>query len=298
MPATASPMPSSRPITLALTVRINVFGRPVFNRSGIACLYSSQSRNEAASCDNVDFGCAADESEGSPWWLGRDRGEVRQLRHRRRLGSRLPAGRQLTRHPIGVQPRPGAVGDDRVQPGIQRVDQRLVLLGDRVRHEIVQAEGVFDDLGRIAGLHGALRLLRRRHPRIDLLGLQAGVDGVVVGELDRVQLERVDKIGLLHGALYDADALARGELVESGDRRTRRHDEREVAEVVAVGESDGASARIGGGDRRGADVEATRCHLCEQAGEFRADEIDSQTELFGYRAQQLVVESGEVALPS
>ena len=64
MPATASAMPSSKPITLALIVRINVFGRPVLNRSGIACLYSSQSRNESASCDSVDFGCGADESEG------------------------------------------------------------------------------------------------------------------------------------------------------------------------------------------------------------------------------------------
>jgi len=76
MPATASAMPSSRAITLALTVRINVFGRPVFSRSGIACLYRSQSRNESAKapsllgdCESVDFGCAAEESEGSDWWL-------------------------------------------------------------------------------------------------------------------------------------------------------------------------------------------------------------------------------------
>jgi len=35
MPATASAMPSTRPITEALTVSINVFGSPVLNRSGI-----------------------------------------------------------------------------------------------------------------------------------------------------------------------------------------------------------------------------------------------------------------------
>ncbi len=59
MPATASAIPSTRPMTLALTVRINVFGSPVLNRSGTACLYRSQSRNESASCDSVDFGAAA-----------------------------------------------------------------------------------------------------------------------------------------------------------------------------------------------------------------------------------------------
>ncbi len=38
MPATASAMPRTRPMTEALTVRINVFGRPVLKRSGMACL--------------------------------------------------------------------------------------------------------------------------------------------------------------------------------------------------------------------------------------------------------------------
>jgi hypothetical protein len=38
MPATASSMPSTTPMMLALNVSINVFGRPVLNRSGIACL--------------------------------------------------------------------------------------------------------------------------------------------------------------------------------------------------------------------------------------------------------------------
>ena len=62
-------MPSTSAITLAQTVRINVFGRPVLSSSGMDCLYRSQSRNESASCDSVDFGCAADEAAGSPWWL-------------------------------------------------------------------------------------------------------------------------------------------------------------------------------------------------------------------------------------
>ncbi len=38
MPATASAMPRTSPITAALTVRISVFGRPVLSRSGIGLL--------------------------------------------------------------------------------------------------------------------------------------------------------------------------------------------------------------------------------------------------------------------
>ena len=53
-------------MTLALMVRINVLGRPVLNSTGIACLYRSQSRNESASCDSVDFGCAAT-NRGPAW---------------------------------------------------------------------------------------------------------------------------------------------------------------------------------------------------------------------------------------
>ena len=272
-----------------------MFGRPVLSRTGNGLLVQVPVQERVGQLRQRRLRLRRRRSRGLTLMTGGDRREVRQLRRRRRLGPRLPAGRQFARHPVGVQPRPGAVGDDRVQSGVQRVDQRLVLLGHRVGHEIVQAEGVFDDLSRIAWLHGALRLLRRRHPGVDLAGLQAGVDGVVVGKLDRIQMQRVDDVGLLDGALHDADALAGGELVEPGDRRPRRHDQREVAEVVAVGEADGAPTGIGGGDRRRADVEASRCHLGEQAGELGADEIDSQTELFGDRAQQLVVEPGELA---
>ena len=56
MPATARPMPSTSPMTLAHTVRIRVLGRPVVNRSGIAFRYSSQSRKESFSCRRTDFG--------------------------------------------------------------------------------------------------------------------------------------------------------------------------------------------------------------------------------------------------
>src|SRR5690349_21122436 len=67
MPATASAMPSTKPITAAQTVRIKVFGSPVLNKSGIACLYSSQLRNESFSCDMVDFG-AAPPAAGFCWF--------------------------------------------------------------------------------------------------------------------------------------------------------------------------------------------------------------------------------------
>jgi hypothetical protein len=38
MPATAKTRPSASPMTLALMVRMRVFGRPVFSRSGTAFL--------------------------------------------------------------------------------------------------------------------------------------------------------------------------------------------------------------------------------------------------------------------
>ncbi len=205
-----------------------------------------------------------------------------------------PGGSSRGTH-VGVEARPGAVGDDRVQPGVQRIDQRLVVRRDRPRDEIIQTEGVFDDLGRIACLHGALRLLRRRHPGIELPGLQTGVDGVVVGELHRLQFQGVDDIGLLHRALHNTDPLAGSQLVEPRDRGASRDDEREVSEVVSVREADGAAPGVGRGDRRRAHVEATRCHLGQQPGELGAHEVDLQTELVGDGAQQLVVEPGELA---
>ena len=98
-------------------------------------------------------------------------------------------------------------------------------------------------------------------------------------ELDGIEAERVDHVSLLDGALHDTDPLAGRELVEAGDGRSGRHHEREVAEVIAVGESDGAAARLGGGDRRRPDVEAPRRHLRQQTGELGADEIDLEAQL-------------------
>src|SRR6185295_14283638 len=67
MPATARPMPRTSPMMLALTVRIRVFGSPVLNRSGMACLYKFQSRKASLSWDSVDFGALPVASDGA--WL-------------------------------------------------------------------------------------------------------------------------------------------------------------------------------------------------------------------------------------
>ena len=149
--------------------------------------------------------------------------------------------------------------------------------------------------GGIAGLHhGAACLLRRRHPRVDLAGLQAGVHGVVVGELHRIAgagcRRRRPPATVPCTTPMRCPAAS---LSKPCDRRAGRHDQREVAEVVAVGEPDGAPAGVGGGDRRRADVEAPRRHLGEQPGEVGADEVDLQAQLVGDRPQQFVVEAGE-----
>ncbi|MDL1878844.1 hypothetical protein FBQ85_27325, partial [Cytophagia bacterium CHB2] len=106
----------------------------------------------------------------------------------------------------------------------------------------------------------------------------------------------VDDVRLLHGALHHADALTGCELAETGDGRTGGHDEREVSEVVAVGEPDGAAPGVGGGDRRGRHVEPPGGGLRQQAREVGADEVDPQAELVGDGAEQLVVEAGELAV--
>src|SRR5271169_334511 len=58
IPAIASTMPTASPITLALTVRINVLGSPVVSRVGMACRYRSQSKNDSRNWARVDFGVA------------------------------------------------------------------------------------------------------------------------------------------------------------------------------------------------------------------------------------------------
>ena len=144
----------------------------------------------------------------------------------------------------------------------------------------------------VAGPHHFGRLHRRRHPRVDLMVLQAGVQGGEVGEFHRLHMHGVDDVGLFDGALNDADPLPGPRLSKPCERRAGRHDQRQVAEVVAVGESDCATACFGGDDRRRGDVEASRRHLGEQAGEFGAGEDDVQSQLRGDRPQQLVVIAG------
>ena len=123
--------------------------------------------------------------------------------------------------------------------------------------------------------------------------LQAGVQGGEVGELHRLRVHGVDDIGLFDGALNDPDPLPGCQFVEAVERRAGWHDQRQVTEVVAVGESDCAAACLGGDDRRRGDVEASRRHLGEQAGEFGADNDDVQAQLCRDRAQQFVVIAGK-----
>ncbi len=78
---------------------------------GMACWYSSQFTNESFSCDSVDFGAAA--ADPLAGGLGAIAAKSGSCWRRRRLGARFPSRRQRARHPIGVQPRPSAVGDDR-----------------------------------------------------------------------------------------------------------------------------------------------------------------------------------------
>jgi hypothetical protein len=110
-----------------------------------------------------------------------------------------------------------------------------------------------------------------------------------------LQVQDVDDVRLLDGALNRADPLSGGEIGELGDRRACRHHERVVAEVVAVGEGDGAPPRVGGLDVRRTDVEAPGRHLGEQPGEIGGEEAELQAQLVGNGTQQLVVEAGELS---
>ena len=133
--------------------------------------------------------------------------EVGQFRSGRGLGSGLPAFRELARYPVGVQLRPGSVVDDCVEAGVEGVDQRLVFLVHRPADEVVDREGVLDDRGRITGSDCTFGLLRRSYPGVDLSGLEVRVRRGVVGKLHGIELERVHDVVVLHGSLYDADAL-------------------------------------------------------------------------------------------
>ena len=137
-----------------------------------------------------------------------DRGEIRELRRNGGFGAGFPAGRQRPRYPVGVQLRPGAVGDDGVQPGVQRRDQRLVVFRHAVGDEVAPAERVGGDEGGVTRADHLGRLHRRRHPSIDLVGLDGGVQGGEIGELDRLHMQFVDDVGLFDSALDDPDPLA------------------------------------------------------------------------------------------
>ena len=280
-------------MTMALFVRISVFGRPDGEQNG----------NGLSVQIPVEEGIAQLRQRGLRRGRARrlvvvargDRGEVRQCRCGGSKGPGFPATRQGSRHPLGVQVRPGAVGDDGVQPGVQGIDQRLVVLGDRIGDEVAQAEGVRDNHRRVTRPDHVGRQRSRRHPGVDLARLEAGIHGGEAGILHRLQVQGVDDVGLLDGALDDADTLPGGQIGEFVDRRAGRHHQRVVAKVVAVGERDGAPPRVGGFHRRRADVEAPGRHFGEQRRKIRADKADLQAQLAGDGEQELIVEAAELA---
>ena len=205
-------------MTLALTVRISVFGSPVLNRSGMACLYRSQFRNESSSCDSVDFGAAA-AAMPAVWCSAAIAAKSGSCG----AGAAFDPGFHPGGKARGTQSEysraqvPSAMIAS--SPEFSASISGWFSLATAHATKLSKLKVFSMICGGIAGLHGALRLLRRRHPRVDLARLEAGVDGVVVGELHRLQVQRVDDVGLLHGALHDADALAGGQLVEAGDGR-------------------------------------------------------------------------------
>lgn len=72
-----------------------------------------------------------------------------------------PAAARGTRSEYSLD---GAVGDDGVRAGVERVDQRGVLLGHRVRDEIVQAGEVFSTItAGVDALNGTCACCDQRH---------------------------------------------------------------------------------------------------------------------------------------
>jgi hypothetical protein len=223
---------------------------------------------------------------------GRDGGGGR---HRDRAAAGLEVGRDRpARVVLGLQLAPGAVGDHLVEALVQRGAQGAVALGHgeggRLRAELLLHH--HDLAAAVAG--ELLADLGRGDPGVGGLGLEL-VDGtVVIGHPDRVELLLGREV-VLHGALHDGHPLA-GQVVEALDRRALGHIETEIAEVVTVAEVDGLLARLGDGDRGAADIELVGVDLRQQRREVGAGELDLQPDLAGHRGQQVVVETGELAV--
>src|SRR5215469_3086349 len=99
-----------------------------------------------------------------------DRSEVRHVWSGGGLRPGFPARRQCPRHPQAVELRPGTVGNDGVEPGVQRIDQWLVVLGDRIGHEIAWAESVRDNHRRVVSSDYGGSQSSGRYPRVELAG--------------------------------------------------------------------------------------------------------------------------------
>src|SRR5215217_7743568 len=223
IPIMARPSPSREPRMPEATANIRVLGKPTMSRAGMTLAISSQLKKVSASWSKRSMNVPAQSALGN----------------RGGLAARLPVGRHLAvRVPFLGQFGPGSVGDDSVQAGVQRVDQRLVVLGHGVGSEVLRVDDGFDDGGAVAFLDLAGRLLRRGHPGVNLPVAHVGVNGGVVREADRLKLEGVGDVVILDGALDHADAQIALQVSKALDAAVGLGDDGHKAEVVAVGESD------------------------------------------------------------
>ncbi len=159
--------------------QIRVFGDRCAADPGTRACTAPSRRTSPPSCCNVDLGCAVDGSvvEAFCAAMAAKSGSCGS-------GAALLPGFQPTGSSRGTQSEYSRdhvpSGDHGVETRVEGVDQRLAVLRHRPADVVVEAERVLHDRRRITRRDRALRLLRRRHPRVDLAGLQVRVRGVVV----------------------------------------------------------------------------------------------------------------------
>ncbi len=182
MPHSARIMPRMVPSTPDTTDRMSVLTRPVLISSGKDFSYRSQLKKVSPSCWSVDLGLVA--SVGGPAFSAFSAAIAAMSGGSSGSGAALLPGFQ----PRAVRAAPSRRRARRRcrrrlwrRAGVQGLDELRLVLADRPRDEVVDAEGVLDDRGAVALADGAFRLLRRRDPRVDLAALEVGVSGCVIG---------------------------------------------------------------------------------------------------------------------
>src|SRR5215217_1324359 len=146
IPRIARTMPRNVPMMPEDRARIRVFRSPTARSSGRTAAIASQSKKVC-------------ESWSRAFMQG-------PLLYFHGFAAGLPVGGHLAvRVPLLGEFGPRAVLDHGVEPGVERVDQGLVLAVDRVGREVLGVDDGLGDGGVIALLHLARGLLRRRDPR-------------------------------------------------------------------------------------------------------------------------------------